>query len=107
MSEEILRALTQLFAIISRQDGGGSEDERNYVRRFYESQLNRDAVSAYMATYDAQMAAEKEAPAEQTSVKDSAKTLAICRKINATLTQKQKIYVMIKLLVREQMHADR
>lgn len=32
------------------------------------------------------------------SVKDSLKTLAICKKINKTLTQKQKIVVLIKLL---------
>src|SRR5690606_9576787 len=32
-----------------------------------------------------------------TSVRDSVKTLAICRKINKTLTQKQKVIVLIKL----------
>ena len=33
-----------------------------------------------------------------TSVKDSVKTLGICKKINKTLTQKQKVVVLIKLL---------
>jgi hypothetical protein len=31
MSEEILKALTQLFAIITKQDGGVTEKERNHV----------------------------------------------------------------------------
>ncbi len=33
-----------------------------------------------------------------TSVRDSVKTLGICKKINKTLTQKQKVVVLIKLL---------
>ena len=33
-----------------------------------------------------------------TSVRDSVKTLAICKKINKTLTQKQRVVVLIKIL---------
>ena len=38
MSEEILKALTQLFAIISKQDDGVTEEERNYVIRFFQQE---------------------------------------------------------------------
>ena len=38
------------------------------------------------------------AKSKLTSVKDSVKTLGICKKINKTLTQKQKVVVLIKLL---------
>lgn len=34
MSEEILKALTQLFAIITKQDGGVSVNERDFVINF-------------------------------------------------------------------------
>jgi len=35
MSEEILKALTQLFAIITKQDGGVTENERQFVINFF------------------------------------------------------------------------
>ena len=35
MSEEILKALTQLFAIITKQDGGVTEKEREFVIGFF------------------------------------------------------------------------
>ena len=35
MSEEILKALMQLFGIITKQDGGVTEKERLYVERFF------------------------------------------------------------------------
>src|SRR6185503_19032511 len=70
MSEEILKALTQLFAIITKQDGGVTENERQFVINFFQQELDKDSV----------------------------KTLGICKKINKTLTQKQKIIVLTKLL---------
>ncbi|HEU5292572.1 MAG TPA: ATP-binding cassette domain-containing protein, partial [Cyclobacteriaceae bacterium] len=42
--------------------------------------------------------ADEEGKSKLTSVKDSVKTLGICKKINKTLTQKQKVVVLIKLL---------
>ena len=39
----------------------------------------------------------KRGKSKLTSVKDSVKTLGICKKINKTLTQKQKVVVLIKL----------
>jgi ABC-type multidrug transport system ATPase subunit len=103
MSEEILKALTQLFAIISKQDGGVTHNEREFVIRFFQQELDHSSMQEYIALYDSyseftrQETAEP-AAAKLTSVKDSVKTLGICRKINKTLTQKQKIVVLIKLL---------
>lgn len=44
MSEEILKALTQLFAIITKQDGGVTERERVYVINFFKTELDQDTV---------------------------------------------------------------
>ncbi len=52
MSEEILRALTQLFAIITKQDDGVSERERQFVIRFFEQELDHASVPEYIALYD-------------------------------------------------------
>jgi ABC-type multidrug transport system ATPase subunit len=101
MSEEILKALTQLFAIITKQDGGVTEIEREYVIHFFQTELDKDSVKEYVALYDGFSGfgkEEEEGKSKLTSVKDSVKTLGICKKINKTLGQKQKVVVLIKLL---------
>jgi ABC-type multidrug transport system ATPase subunit len=99
MSEEILKALTQLFAIITKQDGGVTERERQFVINFFQTELDRDSIKEYLELYDQFSEYGKEdGKARLTSVKDSVKTLGICKKINKTLTQKQKVVVLIKLL---------
>lgn len=105
MSEEILKALTQLFAIITKQDGGVSENERQFVIDFFQQELEKSAIVEYLTLYDQisgysdqQAKHVDDRSAKLTSVKDSLKTLAICKKINKTLTQKQKVVVLIKLL---------
>ena len=47
MSEEILKALMQLFAIITKQDGGVEENEKKYVRSFLSQQLGESASDVY------------------------------------------------------------
>ena len=44
MSEEILKALMELFALIVKQDGGMLVNEREYVSDFLNKQLTRDTV---------------------------------------------------------------
>ena len=102
MSEEILKALTQLFAIITKQDGGVTQKERQYVINFFQTELDHASVNEYLALYDEFSGygknEEDDGKAKLTSVRDSVKTLGICKKINKTLTQKQKVVVLIKLL---------
>ncbi len=109
MSEEILKALTQLFAIITKQDGGVTEKERQFVIGFFQQELDQDSVKEYLELYDQFVGYNQEAPEPQkeeegtkkrklTSVRDSVKTLGLCKKINKTLTQKQKVVVLIKIL---------
>ena len=98
MSEEILKALTQLFAIITKQDGGVTERERQFVINFFQTELDQDSIKEYLELYDQFSEYGKdEGKARLTSVKDSVKTLGICKKINKTLSQKQKVVVLIKL----------
>jgi ABC transport system ATP-binding/permease protein len=103
MSEEILKALTQLFAIITKQDGGVTENERQFVITFFRTELDQDSIKEYLELYDNfsgynKIASGEEEKVRLTSVRDSVKTLGICKKINKTLTQKQKVVVLIKLL---------
>ena len=111
MSEEILKALMQLFAIIAKQDEGVELNEREYVKSFLVSQLNDEAVKEYLALFDSFAGLDNIGDAEEstkkklTSVKDSVRILGICKKINKTLTQEQKVVVLVRLF--ELVNTDR
>src|SRR6056297_1733002 len=112
MSEEILKALMQLFAIIAKQDEGVESNEREFVKNFLTQQINDEVVPEYLALFDekAGLTGEKAERSENekvklTSVKDSVRILGLCKKINKTLTQKQKVIVLVRLF--ELVNADR
>ena len=107
MSEEILKALMQLFAIIAKQDGGLGASGREFVESFLKQQLNEEAVQEYLALFDSFVgpAGEESNGKKLTAVKDSVRVLGICKKINKTLTQRQKVVVLVRLF--ELVNADR
>jgi ABC transport system ATP-binding/permease protein len=112
MSEEILKALMQLFAIIAKQDEGVELSEREYVKNFLTTQLNDEAVQEYLSLFDSFAGTDKsgeengeETKVKLTSVKDSVRILGICKKINKTLTQEQKVVALVRLF--ELVNADR
>ena len=109
MSEEILKALMQLFALIVKQDSGVGDKEREYVVNFLTQQLNTEAVREYLDLFE-DFAGIGEVKPEisdhrPTSVKDSVRIFGICKKINRTLTQKQKLVVLVRLF--ELVNADK
>jgi ABC transport system ATP-binding/permease protein len=115
MSEEILRALMQLFAIIAKQDEGVESTQVEYVKNFLQQQLNDEKVKEYFLLFR-QYSGMEDAGSEDendeekntkrlTSVKDSVRILGLCKKINKTLTQKQKVVVLVRLF--EIVNADR
>lgn len=101
MSEEILKALMQLFALIVKQDGGVEANEKEYVNNFLTQQLNDETVHEYMNLFTEFARLEKEnlfnSKSRPTSVRDSVIIFGICKKINRTLTQHQKIIVLVRL----------
>ena len=109
MSEEILKALMELFALIVKQDGGMTANERKYISAFLTKQLSRESVNEYLALFEEHAGpvtsrlTVKEPAA--LSVKDSVKIFAICKKINKTLNQVQKVVVLMRLY--ELVNADR
>ncbi len=109
MSEEILKALMELFALIVKQDGGMIMNEREYVSDFLNKQLTRESVTEYLSLFDEHAGPVREKTAEKEpvapSVRDSVKILGICKKINRTLNQEQKVVVLVRLY--ELVNADR
>ncbi len=109
MSEEILKALMELFALIVKQDGGMIGDERAYVLDFLNKQLPKESVSEYLSLFEEHAGPVREKSAVKKpvvpSVKDSVKILGICKKINRTLNQGQKVVVLLRLF--ELVNADK
>lgn len=101
MSERILKALMQLFAIVANV-GRDDSNAREFVRLFLDEQLNKELVNEYLAVYDQyyeeQNKKREGLKARKRTSLNSVKVLKICMEINKELTQKQKIYVLIQLL---------
>ena len=106
MSEEILKALMQLFAIIAKQDEGVVSEELKYIETFLKSQLSESQAEEYLELFTQKAEVEERKQKRKakksgdrglTKVGDSVRVLGICRKINRTLTQKQKFVVLVRL----------
>ena len=118
MSERILRALMQLFAIIARVDDLEEDaltDEitstkgRKIVKTFLRQELNPELVNQYLKLFDKYLNTHqgtkksKDGKKKRTSV-NSVKILRICAEINQELTQRQKIIVLVRVI--EFVHAN-
>ncbi len=101
MSERILKALMQLFAIVANV-GRDVSNTREFVRLFLDEQLNKELVDEYLLVYDRyyneQNKKREGLKARKRTSLNSVKVLKICMEINKELTQKQKIYVLVQLL---------
>lgn len=107
MNEPILRALVQLFALISDvQSGTGiSLRGKEIVRLFLADHLNNEMVIKYMEMFEEFVRSYHQDNIDRGSIRDRKRTsltairiLAICETINEELQQKQKLYVIIQLL---------
>ena len=102
MSERILKALMQMFAIIAKVDGITSSS-RAIVQSFLKQLLSNEQVEQYLKLFDEfleahhQISKKKDGTQKRTSL-NSVKVLKICTQINAELEQKQKIVVLVRLI---------
>jgi ABC-type multidrug transport system ATPase subunit len=105
MNEETLKALTQLLALVTVQDGVVTETERNYVIDLYRQDLDPSTLNLYLQTFDnlsgyAVQEKKTDIPRKQgpISLNDTVKTLAICNKLNKILDIRQKVYILLRIL---------
>jgi ABC-type multidrug transport system ATPase subunit/uncharacterized tellurite resistance protein B-like protein len=102
MSEPILKALMQLFAIIAYPTSSAGE-RRNIVAYFLRRQINHQAVQQYLKIFDHYYSVNQEKLKEKSkrqkrTSSSSVRVLRICTEINEELTQKQKNVVLVRLL---------
>lgn len=103
MSERILKALMQLFALVAKVDSV-NHDGRSVVEVFLKQQLNAELVQQYLTLFEEylekhqKISKRKEGKERKRTSVNSVKVLRICTQINEELQQKQKIVVLIRLL---------
>ena len=107
MSEPLLKALMQLFALIIdiNEDKLVSESEKTIVKSFLSRQLNSEMAEKYMTIFTDYLEVYHKDKIQRDSIEDKKRTtltsiriLGICETINKELEQKQKVYVIIQLI---------
>lgn len=102
MSEQILKALMQLFAIIAHPTSD-AKDRKSIVESFLKRQLNQETVKTYLKVFSDYYEIHQEKLSEKSMRKkrfssSSVRVLKICTQINEELTQRQKNVVLVQLL---------
>lgn len=110
MSEEILEHLMNLFGILAKQGGGATEVEVNFLSKFLSDQIASAKVGEYLEKFKDK--ASERAQFDETKghivvdMKDSMKTLKICRAANKALSKEQKVVVLVRLFEMERAYDE-
>ncbi len=105
MSEQLLKAIIQLFAIIAKE-GSVTYNERLTIKEFLERQLNRSGVSKFMELFD-KLVLERESERVQIEntddetvdfVEDWSKIIQITKQLNQEITKQQKVVLVLKMV---------
>lgn len=103
MSEKILKALMELFSIISlpTENKSNGKDCRPVVAGFLKRQLNQELVPEYLEVFDVFYKRHQDLLSKRGDKRIAAvsvKILRICQEVNKELTQKQKYIILVHLL---------
>ena len=105
MSEELLKAIIQLFAIVAKERI--TEDERANIKDFLSLHLNQEALRYYLNLFDEFCKVNKRVANptmanvdEETLqfVDDWAQIMTISKKVNQALTMQQKAVLIVKII---------
>lgn len=97
MSEELLKAILRLFALIARIDGI-SEKERKKIEHFLFTRLNQESATRYMLFFNQQTFVSKGSKrGRQDSENEMSQIRGLSKMINIELTIQQKLIVMLEL----------
>lgn len=104
MSEELLKAIVQLFAIVAKERI--TEDERSNIKEFLAIHLNQEAIRYYLNLFDEFCKTNKRTGSanlnvdEETQqfVDDWAQIMQISKKVNQALTMQQKAVLVTKII---------
>ncbi|MDQ2177379.1 ATP-binding cassette domain-containing protein [Marinifilum sp. D714] len=102
MSERILKALMQLFAIIAHPQNSAT-DRRRMVSKYLKQHLDQETADEYLVLYDKHYEENQKRKNKKSKIKkytsaSSVRVLRICTEINEELIIRQKVVVLIQLL---------
>jgi ABC-type multidrug transport system ATPase subunit/uncharacterized tellurite resistance protein B-like protein len=89
MSEHLLKALLELFAIIAKK-GTVTEDERNNVKNFLTETLSEESAERHLKMFDEF--------SDDSAYDSEGKIDQICNKINGEFTYPQKVILALQLI---------
>src|SRR6188768_1920481 len=105
MSEELLKAIIQLFAIVARDRI--TDAERTNIKEFLSQHLNREATIYYLKLFDDFCQANQINTRQdlgsldldtQQFVDDWSNIMKIVKQVNQALTMQQKLVLVIKII---------
>ncbi len=104
MSEELLKAIIQLFAIVAKERV--TEDERSNIKEFLSVHLNQDVIGYYLNLFDSYCHENKVEESTDLDlddetlmfVEDWSRIMAITKKVNLALTAQQKVVLVVKII---------
>lgn len=105
MSEELLKAIIQLFAIVAKERI--TEDERANIKEFLALHLNQEALRYYLNLFDDFCKTNKRVASTELAnvdeetlqfVDDWAQIMTISKKVNQALTMQQKAVLIVKII---------
>lgn len=104
MSEELLKAIIQLFAIVAKERI--TDDERTNIKDFLSLHLNQEGTRYFLNLFDEFVKANRKVEGAQVSsadetqqfVDDWAHIMQISKKVNQALTMQQKTVMVIKII---------
>ncbi len=95
MSEQLLNAILRLFAAVAREDEV-THQERSQIKTFLEEHVSYSAIDTYLKAFDE--FAQNLTPKSSETPTDTERVTDLCRKVNADLTQKQKIVIVLEII---------
>jgi len=105
MSEELLKAIIQLFAIVAKERI--TEDERLKIKEFLALHLNQESIKYYLTLFDQFCTENKRTVSSDITnldeetiqfVDDWSHIMQISKKVNQALTMQQKAVLVIKIV---------
>jgi len=105
MSEELLRAIIQLFAIVAKERI--TDDERQKIKEFLSLHLNQESIRYYLGLFDDFVKETKRHASSDLAnfdeetlqfADDWSQIMQISKKVNQALTTQQKCVLVIKII---------
>lgn len=96
MSEQLLKAILRLFALVAKEDEV-THHERDQIRSFLQEHVSLSAVDTYLSVFD-DFSRNLTPKVETVTLETNGRISQLCNEVNTDLTQKQKVVILLELI---------